>query len=103
MFKKKRLMFFGSTGSVEEYLKSLEKFNNQNALNMTSQRWPPMARNGSRIIYSHLLNSTFSYQFMLKRKRFMSFGSIGSAANIPNVKIKCKKDTKIPNVKKYQM
>ena len=78
-------MFFSSKGFVEEYIKSLEKFNNQNALNMTSQRWPPMARNGSCIIYSHLLNSTFSYQFMLKMKRFMSFGSIGSVANIPNV------------------
>ena len=47
-------MFKDSTGSVEEYLKSLEKFNNQNALNMTSQM---MAANGEKRFLHYILTS----------------------------------------------
>ena len=47
-------MFKDSTGSVEEYIKSLEKFNNQNALNMTSQK---MATNGEKGFPHYILAS----------------------------------------------
>ena len=44
--KRKRFMFFGSTGSVEEHIKSLEKFNNYTGFkyNVTkdSRQWQDM-------------------------------------------------------------
>ena len=47
-------MFLDSTGSVEEYFKSLEKFDNKNALNMTSQK---MAANGQKRLPHYILAS----------------------------------------------
>ena len=73
-------MFKDSTGSVEEYIKSLEKFNNQNALNMTSQK---MAANGEMRFphYIHVLASAKFHILLpvcVKRKRFMFLDSTGS-------------------------
>ena len=52
--QRKCFMSFGSTGSVEEHIKCLEKMNNRNSLNMTSQK---MAANGQKRLPHYILAS----------------------------------------------
>ena len=60
-------MSFGSKGSVEELVKSLEKLNNHKDFKCdVTQDGRHWLENGFCIIYSLLLNSKFSYQLMLK-------------------------------------
>ena len=72
------LWHFLVTGGVQKNIsKVYQDWSTRRDLNMTSQKMAVVAR-GVRIIYSHLLNSAISYQFVLSRKRSIVFCSIGS-------------------------
>ena len=51
-------MSFSSKGSVEEHIKSLEKLNNHKGSKYDVTKDGRQIRNGNRIIYSRVLNST---------------------------------------------